>query len=76
MDNQHFTNLYVTDLGEDMTPGKVSKLSKKLIQNSTNPVLFFAKDGKTMYLPETTIWMAKRKRRKNITLIKIYKASL
>lgn len=28
--NQHFTNLYVTDLGEEMTPGKVGKLSKKV----------------------------------------------
>ena len=27
--NQHFTNLYSSDLGEEMTPGKVDKFAKK-----------------------------------------------
>lgn len=74
--NQHFTNLYVTDLGEDMTPGKVSKLSKKVNSKFHESSAVFAKDGKTMYFTRNNYLDGKKgKDGKDITLIKIYKAS-
>jgi hypothetical protein len=47
--NQHFTNLYSSDLGEEMTPGKVNKFSKKVNSKFNESTPVFTKDGKTMY---------------------------
>ena len=74
--NQHFTNLYVTDLGEEMTPGKVSKLSKKVNSKFHESSAVFTKDGQTMYFTRNNFLDGKKgKDGKDITLIKIYKAS-
>jgi outer membrane protein OmpA-like peptidoglycan-associated protein len=74
--NQHFTNLYVTDLGEEMTPGKVSKLSKKVNSKFHESSAVFTKDGQTMYFTRNNFLDGKKgKDGKEITLIKIYKAS-
>lgn len=74
--NQHFTNLYVTDLGEEMTPGKVGKLSKKVNSKFHESSAVFTKDGQTMYFTRNNFLDGKKgKDGKEITLIKIYKAS-
>jgi outer membrane protein OmpA-like peptidoglycan-associated protein/tetratricopeptide (TPR) repeat protein len=75
--NQHFTNLYVADLGEEMTPGKVGKLSKKVNSKFHESSAVFTKDGNTMYFTRNNFLDGQKgKDGKDITLIKIYKASL
>lgn len=74
--NQHFTNLYVTDLGEDMSPGKVDKFSKKINSKFHESSAVFSKDGQTMYFTRNNFLDGKKGKDGNqITLIKIYKAS-
>ncbi len=74
--NQHFTNLYSSDLGEEMTPGKVNKFSKKVNSKFNESTPVFTKDGKTMYFTRNNYLDGKKgKDGKNITLVKIYKAS-
>jgi outer membrane protein OmpA-like peptidoglycan-associated protein/tetratricopeptide (TPR) repeat protein len=74
--NQHFTNLYVTDLGEDMSTGKVSKFSKKVNSKFHESSPVFAKDGQTMYFTRNNFLDGKKGKDGNgISLIKIYKAS-
>jgi outer membrane protein OmpA-like peptidoglycan-associated protein len=74
--NQHFTNLYVSDLGEEMTPGKVTKFSKKINSKFNESTPVFSKDGKTMYFTRNNYLDGKKgKDGKEITLVKIYKAS-
>lgn len=74
--NQSFTNLYVTDLGEDLTPGKVNKFSKKINSKFHESSAIFSKDGKTMYFTRNNFLDGKKgKDGKEITLIKVYKAS-
>jgi outer membrane protein OmpA-like peptidoglycan-associated protein/tetratricopeptide (TPR) repeat protein len=74
--NQHFTNLYSSDLGEEMTPGKVNKFSKKVNSKFNESTPVFTKDGKTMYFTRNNYLEGKKgKDGKSITLIKIYKAS-
>jgi outer membrane protein OmpA-like peptidoglycan-associated protein/tetratricopeptide (TPR) repeat protein len=74
--NQHFTNLYASDLGEEMTPGKSSKLSKKVNTKFHESSAVFSKDGNTMYFTRNNFLDGKKgKDGKEITLIKVYKAS-
>lgn len=74
--NQHFTNLYVTDLGEDLAPGKVSKFSKNINSKFHESSAIFTKDGNTMYFTRNNFLDGKKgKDGKEITLIKIYKAN-
>jgi len=74
--NQHFTNLYSSDLGEEMTPGKVNKFSKKVNSKFNESTPVFTKDGKTMYFTRNNYLDGKKgKDGKDITLVKIYKAS-
>ena len=74
--NQSFTNLYVTDLDEDLTPGKVNKFSKKINSKFHESSAIFSKDGKTMYFTRNNFLDGKKgKDGKEITLIKVYKAS-
>ena len=74
--NQHFTNLYVADLDEEMTPGKVGKLSKKINSKFHESSAVFSKDGNTMYFTRNNFLDGKKgKDGKEITLIKVYKAS-
>lgn len=75
--NQSFTNLYVTDLGEELVPGKVSKFSKEVNSKFHESTPTFTKDGKTMYFTRNNFLDGKKgKDGKDITLIKIYKANL
>lgn len=75
--NQSFTNLYVTDLGENLVPGKISKFSKNINSKFHESSPTFTKDGKTMYFTRNNFLDGKKgKDGSNITLIKIYKANL
>ncbi|WP_304196319.1 OmpA family protein [Flavobacterium alvei] len=74
--DQHFTNLYASDLGEELTPGKVNKFSSKINSKFNESTPVFTKDGKTMYFTRNNYLDGKKgKDGKRITLIKIYKAS-
>jgi len=74
--DQHFTNLYSSDLGEEMTPGKVNKFSKKVNSKFNESTPVFTKDGKTMYFTRNNYLDGKKgKDGKDITFVKIYKAS-
>jgi outer membrane protein OmpA-like peptidoglycan-associated protein len=74
--NQHFTNLYVSDLGEEMTPGKVNKFADKINSKFNESTPVFTKDGKTMYFTRNNYLDGKKgKNDKKVTLVKIYKAS-
>ena len=74
--NQSFTNLYVTDLGEELTPGKVNKFSKKINSKFHESSAVFSKDGQTMYFTRNNFIDGKKGKDGNeITLIKVYKAS-
>lgn len=75
--NQYFTNLYVADLGEEMTPGAVKKFDQKLNSKFHEASPVFTKDGKTVYFTRNNYLEGKKgKDGNNITLIKIYKASM
>lgn len=74
--NESFSNLYYSDLAEEMTPGKVNKFSKKVKSKFHESSAVFTKDGKTMYFTRNNFLDGKKgKDGKEITLIKIYKAS-
>jgi outer membrane protein OmpA-like peptidoglycan-associated protein/tetratricopeptide (TPR) repeat protein len=74
--NQHFTNLYVSDLSEEQTPGAVNKFSKKINSKFNESTPVFTKDGKTMYFTRNNYLEGKKgKDDKRVTLIKIYKAN-
>ncbi|MGA9638317.1 OmpA family protein [Flavobacterium sp.] len=75
--NQYFTNLYMADLGDEMTPGSPSKFDKNINSKFHEATPTFTKDGKTMYFTRNNYLDGKKgKDGKDITLIKIYKASL
>ena len=74
--NESFTNLYASDLGGEMTPGKVDKFSKKVKSKFHESSAIFTKDGKTMYFTRNNFLDGQKgKNDKEITLIKLYKAS-
>jgi outer membrane protein OmpA-like peptidoglycan-associated protein/tetratricopeptide (TPR) repeat protein len=74
--NQHFTNLYVSDLGEELTPGKVNKFADKINSKFNESTPIFTKDGKTMYFTRNNYLDGKKGKDANkVTLVKIYKAS-
>ncbi len=73
---QYFTNLYSTDLGEEMATGKVVKFSKTINSKFHESTAIFTKDGKTMYFTRNNYLNGKKEKDVNgITLIKIYKAN-
>lgn len=75
--NQHFTDLYVADLDGEMNPGTVDKFDKTVKSKFHEATPTFTKDGKTMYFTRNNYLEGKKgKNDKNITLIKIYKATL
>lgn len=75
--NQHFTNLYVADLDETQTPGKVDKFSGIINSKFNESTPVFTKDGKTIYFTRNNYLDGKKgKNDEKVTLIKIYKASL
>lgn len=75
--NQHFTDLYVASLDGEMNPGTVDKFDKTVKSKFHEATPTFTKDGKTMYFTRNNYLEGKKgKNDKNITLIKIYKATL
>ncbi|EIA07152.1 OmpA family protein [Flavobacterium frigoris] len=75
--NQHFTDLYVADLDGEMNPGTVDKFNKTVKSKFHEATPTFTKDGKTMYFTRNNYLSGKKgKNENNITLIKIYKATL
>lgn len=75
--NQYFTNLYVADLGEEMIPGIPNRFDKSINTKFNESTPAFTKDGKTMYFTRNNYLDGKKGKDGNdITLIKIYKATL
>ena len=75
--DQYFTNLYLADLDETMTPSEVKKFSKTINSKFHESTPVFTKDGKTMYITRNNYLDGKKGKDGNrATLIKIYKASL
>jgi outer membrane protein OmpA-like peptidoglycan-associated protein/tetratricopeptide (TPR) repeat protein len=75
--NQYFTNLYMSDLDEMMSPGAVAKFDKNVKSRFHEASAVFTKDGNTMYFTRNNYLKGKKgKNESNTTLIKIYKASL
>jgi outer membrane protein OmpA-like peptidoglycan-associated protein/tetratricopeptide (TPR) repeat protein len=75
--NQYFTNLYTADLGDNMTPTAAQKFDKNINSKFHESTPAFTKDGKTMYFTRNNYIDGKKgKDGNNITLIKIYKATL
>ena len=74
---QPFTNLYFADLGENMAPGAPHKFDKNVNSKFHESTPVFTNDGKTMYFTRNNYLNGKKGKDGNdITLIKIYKASL
>ncbi|PRZ19374.1 OmpA family protein [Flavobacterium granuli] len=74
--DQYFTNLYVADLDEAMSPAKVLKFDRNVKSRFHESTPTFTKDGKTMYFTRNNFLEGKKgKDGNNITLIKIYKAN-
>jgi outer membrane protein OmpA-like peptidoglycan-associated protein/tetratricopeptide (TPR) repeat protein len=75
--NQYFTNLYMADLGEQMTPGTPSKFDKNINSKFHESTPVFTKDGNTMYFTRNNYINGKKGKNGNeVTLIKIYKATI
>jgi outer membrane protein OmpA-like peptidoglycan-associated protein len=75
--NQHFTSLYVADLGEEMIPGTANKFDKNVKTKFNESTPAFTKDGQTMYFTRNNYLDGKKGKDGNdITLVKIYKATL
>jgi hypothetical protein len=60
--------LYVADLGEEMTPGIVSKFDKDIKSKFHETSTF--KDGKTMYFTRNNYLEVKGKNENKVTLLK------
>lgn len=74
--NQYFSNLYSSELGEELKPEKVDKFSKKVKTRFHESSAVFSNDGKTMYFTRNNYLDGKKgKDDKKVTLLKIYKAS-
>lgn len=75
--NQSFTNLYAADLGENMAPASVKKFDENVNSKFHEASPVFTADGKTMYFTRNNYLDGKKGKDGNdITLIKIYKATL
>lgn len=74
--DQHFTDLYVSNLDAEMNLGKVEKFDRKVRSKFNESTPTFTKDGKTMYFTRNNYLEGKKgKNDEKITLIKIYKAT-
>ncbi|AOZ98044.1 OmpA family protein [Flavobacterium commune] len=75
--DQHFTNLYSADLGEEMSPANPVKFNKSLNSKFNEATPVFTKDGKTVYFTRNNYVDGKKGKNENgITLVKLYKATL
>ena len=74
---QYFTNLYTSDLGDEMKTGKIAKFSKIINSRFNESTPVFTKDGNTMYFTRNNFLDGKKGKDGNkVTLVKIYKATL
>lgn len=74
---QNFTNLYSANLMEEMTLKAPEILDTKINSKFNESTPVYAKDGQTMYFTRNNYLDGKKgKDTNNVTLIKIYKASL
>jgi outer membrane protein OmpA-like peptidoglycan-associated protein/tetratricopeptide (TPR) repeat protein len=74
---QPFTNLYTADFGDNMISGAPKKFDKNINSKFHEASPVFTADGKTMYFTRNNYLAGKKGKDGNdITLIKIYKASL
>ncbi len=75
--NQYFTNLYIADLGDNMTPSAPKKFDPTVNSKFHESTPTFSNDGKTMYFTRNNYLDDKKGKDGNkVTLIKIYKATL
>ena len=75
--NQYFTNLYTANLGDGMTLNGVKKFDKIINSRFHESTPAFTKDGKTMFFSRNNFIDSKKgKSESNVTLVKIYQASL
>ncbi|MFA9192740.1 OmpA family protein [Flavobacterium sp. FZUC8N2.13] len=75
--DQHFTNLYSADLGEENIPSNPVKFNKSLKSKFNEATPVFTKDGNTVYFTRNNYIDGKKgKNEKGITLVKLYKATL
>ncbi|MCG9792643.1 OmpA family protein [Flavobacterium algicola] len=75
--NQYFTNLYVADLDEKLNPSNPVKFEGKINSKFNESTPIFTKDGKTIYFTRNNYLDGKKGKNANdVTLIKIYKATL
>lgn len=75
--NQYFTNLYSATLQENVSPTKPKKFDSNINSKFNESTPVFTKDGKTMYFTRNNFLNGKKGIDGNdITLIKIYKATL
>ncbi|KAF2343052.1 OmpA family protein [Flavobacterium tistrianum] len=75
--NKNFTNLYIAPINPDASTGSPVLLNKEINSKFNESTPVFTKDGKTMYFTRNNYLDGKRgKDDKNITLLKLYKASL
>jgi outer membrane protein OmpA-like peptidoglycan-associated protein/tetratricopeptide (TPR) repeat protein len=75
--NQYFTNLYSAQLNDILSPEATLKFDKNINSKFHEATPTFTKDGNTMYFTRNNYLNGKKgKNASNITLIKIYKASL
>ncbi|WP_345147436.1 OmpA family protein, partial [Flavobacterium ginsengiterrae] len=75
--NKSFTNLYVASIKADGNLHSPVLLNKEINSKFNESTPVFTKDGKTMYFTRNNFLDGKRgKDNKNITLLKLYKATL
>jgi len=75
--NKSFTNLYIAPINADGSTGSPLMLNKEINSKFNESTPVFTKDGKTMYFTRNNYLDGKRgKDGQNITLLKLYKASL
>lgn len=73
--NQHFTNLYTSELGEDATLSKPEPFDDAVKSRFHEATPVFTKDGKTMYFSRNNFLKGKKgKSQDKTTLLKIYRA--
>lgn len=75
--NQYFTNLYTSNLSQEMAPGTPEKFDANINSKFHESTPTFTSDGKTMYFTRNNYLDGKKGKDGNkITLIKLYKATL
>jgi outer membrane protein OmpA-like peptidoglycan-associated protein len=75
--DQFFTNIYMADLDDEMTPGTPKKFDRSINTKFHEATPIFTKDGNTMYFTRNNYVEGKKGKDGNkVTLVKLYKANL